>query len=130
MYFTVGFYENGSPAELFLVLGKSGEALAGMGRCFATCFSMCLQMGVPIEHLVEKFKYFRFEPAGLTDNPQIPKADSVVDYIAKWIEATFLVPRDSYTPAPLINLRPETGNDPRSAPVAVQLDKVSRARQD
>jgi len=89
-YITVGLYEDGTPAELFLVLAKSGEALAGLARCWATCFSLCLQMGLPLETLIEKFKYFRFEPAGPTDNPEIPLAQSVPDYVCRWIERQFL----------------------------------------
>lgn len=89
-YITVGLYEDGAPAELFLVLAKSGEALAGFARCWATCFSLCLQMGLPLEALVEKFKYFRFEPAGPTDNSEIPLAQSVPDYVCRWIERQFL----------------------------------------
>lgn len=90
-YFTVGLYKDGTPAELFVVLGKSGETLAGMARCWATCFSMCLQSGVPIERLTDKFTFFRFEPAGFTDNPDIPYAHSIADYVCRWLEKTFVV---------------------------------------
>lgn len=89
VYVTVGLYQDRSPAELFVVLGKAGEPMAGMARCWATCFSICLQMGVPIEHLVEKFKFFRFEPAGPTDNPEIPFAQSIPDYACRWMEQRF-----------------------------------------
>ncbi len=96
-YITVGMYEEGTPAELFVVLGKSGEALAGMARCWATCFSICLQMGVPVEQLIDKFKFFRFEPAGFTDDPEI-FAHSIPDLICRWMEKTFVVSK-STTPA-------------------------------
>ena len=89
-YITVGPYEDGNPAELFLVLAKSGEALAGLARCWATCFSLFLQMGLPNETLIEKFKFFRFEPAGPTDNAEIPLAQSIPDYVCRWIERPFM----------------------------------------
>lgn len=88
-YLTVGLYEDGTPAELFVVLAKAGEALRGLARCWATCFSICLQQGVPLRTLVDKFKYFRFEPSGWTDNPAIPHAHSIADYVCRWIEAEF-----------------------------------------
>ena len=75
---------------MFLVLARAGENMRGLSRSFATCFSLCLQSGISLQHLVEKFKYFRFEPAGFTDNPEIPNACSLVDYAARWMEITFL----------------------------------------
>lgn len=92
IYITAGLYPDHSLAELFVVLGKSGEALTGMARCWATCFSICLQMGVPLAQLVRKFEYFRFEPSGFTDNPSIPYAHSIADYACRWLEKTFVVP--------------------------------------
>ncbi len=89
-YITVGLYEDGTPAELFLVLAKSGEALAGLARCWATAFSLCLQLGLPLETLTSKFTYFRFEPSGVTDNSEIPLAQSIPDYVCRWIERQFL----------------------------------------
>ena len=89
-YIIVGLYDDGLPAEMFLKLATAGEALRGLARCWSTCFSLCLQMGVPLEQLVEKFKYWRFEPAGWTSNPDIPNAHSVADYVARWLELTFV----------------------------------------
>lgn len=91
-YITVGMFADGTPAEMFLVLARAGESMRGLARCWATCFSLCLQSGIPLEHLVEKFKYFRFEPAGFTRNPDIPNAQSIADYVARWMELTFLNP--------------------------------------
>lgn len=88
-YVTIGLYPDGRPAELFIVLAKAGESLRGLARCWATCFSLCLQNGVPIETLIEKFKYFRFEPAGWSDNPRIRYAYSIADYVCRYLEDTF-----------------------------------------
>lgn len=89
-YITVGFHGDGTPAEMFLVLAKSSDSVKGLARCWATCFSFCLQCGVPLESLVQKFKYFRFEPAGPTDNPGIPFAQSIPDYACRWMEQAFI----------------------------------------
>lgn len=89
-YITVGLFADGTPAEMFLVLARAGESMRGLARCWATCFSLCLQSGISLQHLVEKFKYFRFEPAGFTQNPDIPNAQSIADYVARWMEITFL----------------------------------------
>ncbi len=89
-YMTVGLYEDGAPCEVFLVLAKTGEAIRGFARCWATCFSICLQYGAPLGTLIEKFKYFRFEPAGMTDNYTVPVAHSMADYVCRWLEAVFI----------------------------------------
>ena len=89
-YITVGLYEDGAPCEVFLVLAKTGEAIRGLARAWATCFSICLQYGAPLDTLTQKFKYCRFEPAGMTDNEEIRIAHSIVDYVCRWLEITFL----------------------------------------
>lgn len=89
-YITVGLYEDGTPAELFIVLGKGwGEGMRGMARCWATCFSIAIQAGVPLETLIEKFKFFLFEPAGQTNCPELPHTDSLPDYVCRWMEQRF-----------------------------------------
>ncbi len=88
-YVIVGLYDDGTPAELFVVLAKCGEGIRGLARCWATAFSLCLQLGLPLETLIEKFKYFCFEPSGPTDNSEIPFAQSIPDYVCRWIEQRF-----------------------------------------
>ena len=61
---------------------------------FATAISLTLQYGVPLEFLVNKFSHVRFEPAGWTNNPQIPYAKSIIDYIFRWLAAKFLTPEE------------------------------------
>src|SRR5205814_1155180 len=72
-YITAGMYEDGTVGEIFLTdIGKEGSTLRGMMNSFATAISISLQYGVPLETLVRKFSYMRFEPEGMTNNPEIP----------------------------------------------------------
>jgi len=89
-YVTVGLYEDGKPGELFITMAKEGSTLSGVMDAFATAISLTLQYGVPLEFLVNKFSHVRFEPSGWTNNPQIPYAKSIIDYIFRWLAAKFL----------------------------------------
>ncbi|MBV9310836.1 MAG: vitamin B12-dependent ribonucleotide reductase, partial [Solirubrobacterales bacterium] len=90
-YITAGMYEDGSVGEIFLTdIGKEGSTLRGMMNAFATAISISLQYGVPLETLVRKFSYMRFEPEGMTTNPEIPFAKSMPDYIMRWLASRFL----------------------------------------
>jgi ribonucleoside-diphosphate reductase alpha chain len=89
-YLTVGLYEDGTPGELFIKMSKEGSTLAGMMDAVGTSISIGLQYGVPLQVLVTKFKHTRFEPSGFTKNKKIRSASSVMDYIAKWLEETFI----------------------------------------
>ena len=85
-YITAGMYEDGTVGEIFLTdIGKEGSTLRGMMNAFATSISVGLQYGVPLETLVRKFSYMRFEPEGITQNPEIP-----FDYIMRWLASRFL----------------------------------------
>jgi ribonucleoside-diphosphate reductase alpha chain len=90
-YITAGLYEDGSVGEIFLTdIGKEGSTLRGMMNSFATAISIALQYGVPLETLVRKFCYMRFEPEGMTMNTEIPFAKSLPDYIMRWLASRFL----------------------------------------
>ncbi len=90
-YITAGMYEDGSVGEIFLTdIGKEGSTLRGMMNSFATAISIALQYGVPLETLVQKFSYMRFEPEGITGNQEIPFAKSMPDYIMRWLASRFL----------------------------------------
>jgi len=92
-YITAGMYEDGSVGEIFLTdIGKEGSTLRGMMNSFATAISIALQYGVPLETLVRKFSYMRFEPEGITQNPEIPFAKSMPDYIMRFLASRFLDP--------------------------------------
>ena len=89
-YITVGVYEDGRPGEIFLVMAKEGSVVSGLMDSFATAVSLALQYGVPLQALVDKFSHVRFEPSGFTNNPEIPIAKSLVDYIFRWLASKFL----------------------------------------
>ncbi len=89
-YVTVGMYEDGRPGELFLVMAKEGSTISGLMDAFATSVSIALQYGVPLSTLVDKFTHSRFEPSGFTNNPEIPIAKSIMDYIFRWLASKFL----------------------------------------
>jgi ribonucleoside-diphosphate reductase alpha chain len=90
-YITAGKYEDGSIGEIFLTdIGKEGSTLRGMMNAFATAISIGLQYGVPLEVFVKKFSYMRFDPEGITNNPEIPFAKSMPDYIMRWLGSRFI----------------------------------------
>jgi ribonucleoside-diphosphate reductase alpha chain len=89
-YITAGEYEDGTLGEIFLTdIGKEGSTIKGMMNAFATAISLGLQYGVPLETFVRKFAYVRFEPEGITRNPEIPFAKSMPDYIMRWVASRY-----------------------------------------
>ena len=96
-YITAGKYEDGTVGEIFLTdIGKEGSTLRGMMNAFATSVSIGLQYGVPLEVLVNKFCYMRFDPEGMTKNPEIPFAKSMPDYIMRWLASRFIDDVDAH----------------------------------
>jgi ribonucleoside-diphosphate reductase alpha chain len=90
-YITAGMYEDGSVGEIFLTdIGKEGSTIKGLMNAFATAISIGLQYGVPLETFVNKFAFVRFEPEGITRNPEIPFAKSLPDYIMRWLASRYL----------------------------------------
>ena len=89
-YATVGEYEDGRPGEVFLKVAKQGSTLAGIMDAFAISVSHGLQYGVPLEAFVEMFTNMRFEPAGMTDDPDLRIATSLVDYIFRKLAVEYL----------------------------------------
>jgi len=89
-YITVGMYEDGTPGEIFLTMSKEGSTISGLMDSFATAISLALQYGVPLQTLVDKFAHTRFEPSGITNNPDIRIAKSIMDYIFRWLGLKFL----------------------------------------
>ncbi len=102
-YITAGLYEDGSPGEIFITLGKAGSTLAGFADAFATAISFALQYGVEMRFLVDKFTHVRFEPSGFTGNPEIPLAQSIVDYVFRWMALQFLPKEDQPAKATAVN---------------------------
>ena len=88
-YLTVGIYPDGSPGEIFIKVSKEGSALSGFCQAFCRAFSLALQLGLPVEEAVLRFKGMRFELMGATSNTAIPEAQSIVDYVARFLELEF-----------------------------------------
>src|SRR5882724_660504 len=89
-YITVGLFDDGEPGELFITMAKEGSTIGGLMDTVGTLTSIALQYGVPLESLVKKFAYQRFEPSGFTKNPDIRNATSITDYVFRWLACQFI----------------------------------------
>ncbi len=116
-YITVGLFEDGTPGELFLVMAKEGSTISGFADAFAQAISYALQYGVPLQDLVDKFSHVRFEPSGMTKNPDVRFAKSIVDYIFRWMAAKFLSPEAQFRAG--VNNREELLTSPEQLPLDV-----------
>jgi ribonucleoside-diphosphate reductase alpha chain len=121
-YITVGLYEDGMPGELFIVMAKEGSTISGFADAFAQAISYALQYGVPLQDLVDKFSHVRFEPSGMTRNPDVRFAKSIVDYIFRWMAAKFLSPEAQFRAG--VNNREEV---PVTTPEQLPLDVKATA---
>jgi ribonucleoside-diphosphate reductase alpha chain len=88
-YIHIGFYDDGTPGEIFIKMAKEGSTISGLMDTIATLTSMSLQYGVPLDALVNKFSHVRFEPSGFTKNPEVPFAKSLTDYIFRFLGVRF-----------------------------------------
>jgi ribonucleoside-diphosphate reductase alpha chain len=94
-YINVGLYpDTQAPGEIFITMAKEGSTISGMMDAFATSISIGLQYGMPLRDMVQKFSHMRFEPMGMTENREIPMAQSIVDYIFRWLASQFLPEQD------------------------------------
>jgi len=93
-YVTVGEFPDGRPGEVFISVSKQGSTLAGIMDAFAISVSMGLQHGVPLATFVKHFTNMRFEPAGLTDDPELRFASSLVDYIFRRLAVEYMSPAE------------------------------------
>ncbi len=89
-YITVGMYDDGRPGEVFIKMAKEGSTLSGVMDGLALTISLGLQYGVPLKVFVDKLLNTRFEPSGITPNPNIRFVSSVLDYIARWLGGRFI----------------------------------------
>jgi ribonucleoside-diphosphate reductase alpha chain len=88
-FLTAGVYPDGHVGEVFVRLGKQGSTLSGMADALGIVTTLALQYGVPLPVIVERLRGQHFEPAGLTDDTEIPHTTSVVDYIARRLELDY-----------------------------------------
>src|SRR5688500_4469690 len=123
-YITVGLFEDGTPGEIFLVMAKEGSTISGFADAFAQAISYALQYGVPLQTLVDKFSHSRFEPSGMTKNPEVRFAKSIVDYIFRWMATKFLSTEAQFRAG--VNLREEPIEEP--APVVENNAPARRIR--
>ena len=123
-YITVGLFEDGTPGEIFLVMAKEGSTISGFADAFAQAISYALQYGVPLQALVDKFSHARFEPSGMTKNPEVRFAKSIVDYIFRWMASKFLSSEAQFRAG--VNMREEPGAEVE-APAAAPKVTVSVA---
>jgi ribonucleoside-diphosphate reductase alpha chain len=123
-YITVGLFEDGSPGEVFLVMAKEGSTISGFADAFAQAISYALQYGVPLQVLVDKFSHTRFEPSGMTKNPEVRFAKSIVDYIFRWMASKFLSAEAQYAAGVNIAEPAPPVDPPAGAPAADPLPKA------
>ena len=122
-YLTVGMYEAGGPGELFITMSKEGSTIGGLMDSLGTAISVALQYGVPIESLVSKFAYQRFEPQGITTNRDIPFAKSLVDYIFQWMGMQFIEGyREENLPSRVAPTTTSTNTEPTKRTTPVKED--------
>jgi len=95
-YITVGLYNDGTPGEIFLSMAKQGSTVSGLMEAFGRAISYALQYGVPIQDLVRNFSHMRFEPMGRTENRDIPVAQSIIDYVFRWLASRYMSPEEAY----------------------------------
>ena len=112
---TAGSYPDDGLGEVFLKLGKQGSTLAGVMDAFSIAISIALQYGVPLETYVQKFTNMRFEPAGLTDDPDIRMAQSMLDYIFRRLALDYL-PFDTRSALGIYTARASAPASSRPAP--------------
>jgi ribonucleoside-diphosphate reductase alpha chain len=115
-YITVGLFDDGTPGEIFLTMAKEGSTISGFADAFAQAISYALQYGVPLQVLVDKFSHARFEPSGMTKNPEVRFAKSIVDYIFRWMATKFLSTEAQFNAG--VNLREQAEEKKESPTVA------------
>lgn len=110
-YITVGMYKDGQPGEVFIKMAKEGSTLSGVMDGLAVSLSIGLQYGVPLKVLIDKLINMRFEPSGITENPEIRFASSLLDYVGRWLGGKF-ISRD------YLKLGTETNASAQATPMA------------
>lgn len=93
-YLIIGFYPDGRLGEMFIRMAKPGSMVSGLLDAFAKSISFLIQYGVPLEELVSSFEGVKFSPNGVTSNPDISFATSIIDYVMKWLKKRFLNPEE------------------------------------
>ena len=103
-------------------MAKEGSTISGFADAFAQAISYALQYGVPLPVLVDKFSHARFEPSGMTKNPEVRFAKSIVDYIFRWMATKFLSPEAQFRAG--VNLREEPANGDQGSTDEARLSRA------
>ncbi len=122
-YITCGLFADGSPGEVFITMAKQGSTVGGLMDTIATLISLNLQYGVPLDAIVRKFEHMRFEPAGMTANPDIPIAKSPIDYLVRWLGMKFVC---GYYAANAPARAPAVSADPTEADPMAAMDDAPK----
>ena len=129
-YMTASSYPDDGLGEVFLKLGKQGSTLAGVMDAFSVAISVSLQYGVPLEKWVEKFTNMRFEPAGITDDPDIRMVSSVMDYIFRRLALDYL-PYEKRADMGILSVAERSavldGEDPSAAGDVVDTEELAQS---
>ena len=130
VYTHVGMYEDGTPGEIFIKMGKEGSTLSGVMDTLALSLSMNLQYGVPLEVLCEKLVHLRFEPGGVTSNKEIPMVKSLMDYLGRWLALKFMTREKAknFHNSDLVDMAYDTGTRSKDA-FAMRLPIVDEGAQ-
>ncbi len=130
-YIHVGFYEDGTPGEIFIRMAKEGSTISGLMDSIATLTSVALQYGVPLDTLVNKFGHVRFEPSGFTRNPDIPYAKSLIDYIFRFLGTRFLSSelKEEISLVETVTAAQPAAQTPGLAPVEPAADRPAPAEE-
>ena len=120
-YVTAGMYEDGTLGEIFVKMNKEGSTIAGLMDTISILTSIGIQHGVPLPLLVEKLSYLDFEPRGMTGDPDVPTARSVVDYVFRWLGTRFKILKGHYA-----IMEDEDPDDQTLDLASLQVDSASK----
>lgn len=117
-YIHCGMYDDGKLGEVFIRVAKEGSTISGLMEAIGVLMSVALQSGVPVETIIRKFVHWRFEPAGFTENSDIPVAKSILDYIGKFLALNFISTADQQAMG-IYTHKDEESAEEKSEPVAI-----------
>lgn len=121
-YVTVGLYPDGDVAELFVNMAKEGSTISGLLGAWAMTLSLALQYGVPLDVLIDKHSYVRYEPSGFTGDSGVHHAYSITDYIMRWIAANSASFKEGKDLGKVPNLHPSSTSNRTSPSIPTTMN--------
>ncbi|MDO8664439.1 MAG: vitamin B12-dependent ribonucleotide reductase [Candidatus Liptonbacteria bacterium] len=122
-YIHCGMYDDGKLGEVFIRVAKEGSTISGLMEAIGVLMSVSLQSGVPVETIIRKFVHWRFEPAGFTENSDIPVAKSILDYIGKFLALNFISTADQQAMG-IYTHKDEASAEEKSEPVSISPQPI------